>query len=88
MQTGNDINYSKEIDQEVCRKQWHFLCVNQSLKSNLKKMPGMRCNATQGRCLVKCTKFHQDRNVGQHRVLQLVQFLNFQNHREHVYNNL
>ena len=26
--------------------------------------------------------------VGQHRVLQLVQFLNFQNHSEHVYGNL
>ena len=25
---------------------------------------------------------------GQHRVLKLVQFLNFQNHRGHVYNNL
>ena len=24
---------------------------------------------------VKCAKFHQDRNVGQHRVFQLVQFL-------------
>ena len=40
---------------------------------------------------VKCAKFHQDRNVGQHRILQVVQFLiflNFQNHREHVSNNL
>ena len=38
---------------------------------------------------VKCAKFHQDRNVGQHRILQLTHFfLNFQNHREHVPNNL
>ena len=40
---------------------------------------------------VKCAKFHQDRKVGQHRILHLVQFLislNFQNHREHVTNNL
>ena len=40
---------------------------------------------------VKCGKYHQDRNVGQHRILQLAQFLiflNFQNHREHVSNNL
>ena len=38
----------------------------------------------------KWAKYHQDRNVGQHRILQIVQFLNFlnfQNHREHVYNN-
>ena len=34
-------------------------------------------------------KFQQDRNVGQHQILQLVHFLiflNFQNHREHIYN--
>ena len=39
---------------------------------------------------VKCAKFNQDRNVEQHRILQLVQFffLNFQNHREHVLSNL
>ena len=38
---------------------------------------------------VKCAKFHQDRNVGQHQILQLVHFFfNFQNHREHVSSNL
>ena len=40
---------------------------------------------------VRCGKFHQDRNVGQQQVLQLENFLiflNFQNHREHVSNNL
>ena len=40
---------------------------------------------------VKYATFYQDRIVGQHRILQLVQFLfiffNFQNQPEHVYNN-
>ena len=39
----------------------------------------------------KCAKYHQDRNVEQYWILQLVQFLIFlifQNHREHVSNNL
>ena len=28
----------------------------------------MRCNGTKGKCLIKCSKFHKDQNVGQHQL--------------------